>query len=193
MFAIDSGSANAEMAQICLVYLLDPTLSDGILDKVKLRDFPLAHFAALHWYHYYQMSEEGKVKAEKMVLRIFQNETNSFVTWARLYQIDRPWNMNVNFEGSVDDIASPIYYASFLGLEITLRGILVTYGKSPGLSDTVNSQGGYYGNALQAASSGGHSQVVQMLLDQGADVNAQGGPYGNASQVAIVGTNSCKS
>ena len=39
----------------------------------------------------------------------------------------------------------------------------------------VNAQGGGYGNALQAASSGGHETVVQMLLDKGAEVNAQGG------------------
>ena len=43
-----------------------------------------------------------------------------------------------------------------------------------------------YGNALQAASFGGHEKVVQMLLDQGADVNAQGGEYGNALQAASV-------
>ena len=37
----------------------------------------------------------------------------------------------------------------------------------------VNAQGGYYGNALQAASFEGHKKVVQMLMDAGADVNAQ--------------------
>ena len=39
----------------------------------------------------------------------------------------------------------------------------------------VNAQGGPYGNALQAASAGGHEKVVQMLLKRGAKVNAQGG------------------
>ena len=33
----------------------------------------------------------------------------------------------------------------------------------------VNAQGGEYGNALQAASVRGHDQVVQMLLEKGAE------------------------
>ena len=35
----------------------------------------------------------------------------------------------------------------------------------------VNAQGGYYGNALQAASYEGNEKVVQLLLKKGADVN----------------------
>ena len=41
----------------------------------------------------------------------------------------------------------------------------------------VNARGGKYGNALQAASQGGHKKVIQILLDKGAEVNAQGGFY----------------
>ncbi|KAF2856939.1 hypothetical protein T440DRAFT_438129 [Plenodomus tracheiphilus IPT5] len=44
--------------------------------------------------------------------------------------------------------------------------------------------GGYYGNALQAASFEGHEVVVRLLLDKGANVNAQGGHFGNALQAA---------
>ncbi|KAF2174325.1 hypothetical protein K469DRAFT_614903, partial [Zopfia rhizophila CBS 207.26] len=44
-----------------------------------------------------------------------------------------------------------------------------------------------YGNALQAASSGGHEKIVELLLSKGADVNAQGGHYGNALQAASSG------
>ena len=51
----------------------------------------------------------------------------------------------------------------------------------------VNSQGGEYGNALQAATYGGHKAIVQLLLDKQADVNAQGGYYGNALQASAYG------
>ncbi|TGZ78208.1 ankyrin, partial [Ascodesmis nigricans] len=48
----------------------------------------------------------------------------------------------------------------------------------------VNAQGGAYGNALQAAASGGHEAVVRLLIELGADANAQGGAYGSALQAA---------
>jgi hypothetical protein len=36
----------------------------------------------------------------------------------------------------------------------------------------VNAQGGENGNALQAASANGHSQIVELLLSKGANFNA---------------------
>ena len=49
----------------------------------------------------------------------------------------------------------------------------------------MNAKGGDYGNALQAASNDGHKEIVQLLLERGADVNAQGGYYGDALQAAL--------
>ena len=51
----------------------------------------------------------------------------------------------------------------------------------------VNAQGlGRFGNALQAASSGGREAVVRLLLEKGADVNAQGGIWTTALRAASV-------
>ena len=44
----------------------------------------------------------------------------------------------------------------------------------------VNAKGGYFGNALLAASTQGHDRVVELLLRKGACVTAQTGEYGNA-------------
>tara|TARA_R110002003_G_scaffold2558_1_gene24472 strand:+ start:1917 stop:2291 length:375 start_codon:yes stop_codon:yes gene_type:complete len=49
----------------------------------------------------------------------------------------------------------------------------------------VNAQGGYYGNALQAASARGDKEIATLLLDKDADINAQGGHYGIALQAAL--------
>ena len=49
----------------------------------------------------------------------------------------------------------------------------------------VNTQGGCYGSALQAAAVAGHDTIVRLLLKHGADVNAQGGYCGNALQAAV--------
>ncbi|KAJ6461206.1 hypothetical protein DFH09DRAFT_1229214 [Mycena vulgaris] len=39
----------------------------------------------------------------------------------------------------------------------------------------VNAQGGYLGSALKAASSNGHKQVVQLLLNNDADISLSPG------------------
>ena len=41
-------------------------------------------------------------------------------------------------------------------------------------------QGGELGNAQQAAYCKGHDNIVQVLLEHGANVNADSGRYGNA-------------
>ena len=49
----------------------------------------------------------------------------------------------------------------------------------------MNAQGGYYGNALQAASYGGHDAIAKLFINKGVDVKIQGGHYGNALQATF--------
>ncbi|KKP01543.1 hypothetical protein THAR02_06365 [Trichoderma harzianum] len=49
----------------------------------------------------------------------------------------------------------------------------------------VNSQGGIFGSALQAAAFSGQTESVRLLLDRGADINARGGKCGSALNAAI--------
>ena len=51
-------------------------------------------------------------------------------------------------------------------------------------------RGRNYGTPLHAASARGHSEIVHILVDRGADVNAQGGILGNALQIASARGNS---
>ncbi|KAL5610682.1 hypothetical protein FOBRF1_006799 [Fusarium oxysporum] len=74
--------------------------------------------------------------------------------------------------------AGLLYELSLRGFQILVRTLLVEK------QIDVNAQGGYFGNALQAASYGGREEIVRMLLENGANINAQGGEYGNALQAA---------
>ncbi|KAK6703656.1 hypothetical protein SNK04_013586 [Fusarium graminearum] len=78
--------------------------------------------------------------------------------------------------------ASRLYYACLGGLLWAARDL------AAGGAD-VNSQGGQYCNALQAASYKGSLEVTQLLLDKEVNVNAQGGKYGNALRAASRGGN----
>ncbi|KAL4736686.1 hypothetical protein BDV11DRAFT_211045 [Aspergillus similis] len=145
-FAIQKECANIEMAQICLVYLLEPKLSES-------------HFAAMHWY------------TEGLILRLFNNKAEQL-------------NTSVDLNRAVEHIPSPVYYTALLGLEWVLNALIASSESPARVVDILNAQGGRYSSALQAASAEGHEKIVQILLDQGAEVNAQGGVYGNALQAA---------
>jgi Ankyrin repeats (3 copies) len=72
---------------------------------------------------------------------------------------------------------SQLYYAALMGFVEACEYIVK-------MGSDINAQGGYYGNALRAASFRGYESVVRLLLDGGMDVNAQCGHYGSALHAA---------
>ncbi|KFY84562.1 hypothetical protein V500_09207 [Pseudogymnoascus sp. VKM F-4518 (FW-2643)] len=74
-----------------------------------------------------------------------------------------------------------VYYPALWGLHVLLERLVID-------DANVNIQGGYCGQALQAASINQNHQCFKLLLDHGADVHSQGGYFGNALQAsAFVG------
>ena len=53
IFGLSGATAHAEIAQICLIYWLEPGLAVTKLDKYVLENYPLANFAAKLWYDHY--------------------------------------------------------------------------------------------------------------------------------------------
>jgi len=53
LFALDHPMGQTELAQICLTYLLAPGISERKLNATVLREFPLAHYAAMYWPQHY--------------------------------------------------------------------------------------------------------------------------------------------
>ena len=195
IFSLSSVTAHAEIAQICLIYLLEHGLSSLNLDRSLLEHFPLAHFAAMYWYHHYQNTVNPPPGLVDSILKLFQCQ-DSFTTWIKLHDIDRPWVTSIEFSRALEDIPAPVYYASLLGFDQALHELInseevvsITIpAQPPRFTSTmftkVNAQGGEYGYTLQAASARGHNQVVQRLLKKGANVNTEGGEYGYTLQTA---------
>jgi ankyrin repeat protein len=195
IYSMQSTISHVEAAQICLIYLFHVTNSDSRLTEATLNAFPLAQYSAEYWYEHYKNCEEAATQVDPFVMQLFGGQPNAFKNWIRIHNPEDFLSYNA-FEKRSDDIMSPVYCASLLGLNFVLRGLLQLKKEesaqksdlrrlsSSGIAGLVNVQSGRYGNALQAASTRGHEQIVQLLLDRGAEVNAQGAYYGNALQAA---------
>ena len=120
-FSLNPTAANTEIAQICLTYLLEDGLCISKLDWPIVQSFPLARYAARYWHEHCRAMVEHAPEVDSLSMKLFQRET-AFITWVRLY--DANLNRWLQFELSLDRIATPIYYASLLGLDRTLSELI---------------------------------------------------------------------
>jgi hypothetical protein len=173
IYKITKQTANITIAKTCLVYV---TSAPGSTGSVLLKGFPRAQYAAEFWITHAKAAED--THTDDLTLRIvrFLECEQARSNWIQLYEPDRPWE-GLNEYDDMRVANPPLYYASFAGLQRPVR-ILLENGAD------VNMEGGYYGNALQAASAKGGKAIVQLLLEKGADINVQGGRYGSAALAA---------
>ncbi|KAI6367827.1 hypothetical protein MCOR25_004792 [Pyricularia grisea] len=159
------------IVKTCLSYL---TFIQKYYNGIRL-DFPLARLAARLWMtHAYQAqaSDEASKEITPDVVKLFQNY-GTLQLWGQLYQPESP---EYPYPGPPSGLG--LYYACFMGLKEVAIHFL--HNGADG-----NARGGWYKNALQAASYEGHRDIVTLLLENGADVNAPGGWYNSALQAAI--------
>ncbi|RYN70166.1 hypothetical protein AA0117_g10718 [Alternaria alternata] len=146
------------------------------LEEETLQEFALARYSAKFWSNHFRKTGDEMEQISQLTISLLAREEPAYLNWLRLHDPDSPWRIS-NLDESLDSIPMPLYYAALLGFSRVTR-LLLNAGAE------INAQGGRYGNALQAASEGGHEHVVKTLLNAGAKVNAQGGGYGNALQAA---------
>ena len=194
IFSLSGARAHAEIAQICLIYWLEPGLAVTELDKNLLEKYPLALFAATFWYTHYKSAENREFQLENLILKLFQRQKDLFAPWIRLLNFDGKRN-DYEYRHPSGPNKSPVYYASLLGLDRVLQELLSPKQQedvvkctlsqtSTSQGSDVNAKGGLYGHPLEAASSKGHEKIVDLLIRKGADIHAQGGYFGNALQAA---------
>ncbi|KAF7979993.1 hypothetical protein HWV62_40082 [Athelia sp. TMB] len=177
-FGINETLAHSMITQTCLAYLIQLG-SLPYINESTLKSFPLAPYAAKSWMAHMRLGCPDNAQTKHLMHRLFSLEGNILNNWVRLEDADTDWfdPDRSNHAKASTDIAPPLYYASSVGVEGVVQQLLKS-------GEDVDARGGRFGNALRAASYGGHLEVVKLLLEKGADVNLQGGELGNALQAA---------
>jgi ankyrin repeat protein len=145
----------------------------------------LAGYAAMYWIQHTRAAQRDIDKTTQLILRLFQS-SDAYINWIRLCDFDsfqRRFSSErsktvPNMSSSLEDVASPLYYAALMGLVEPARQLLER-------GANVNAQEGGYGNALQAACERGQMAIVKLLLDHGADVNAESRGYIRQGDTAL--------
>ena len=164
--------AHGTISRICLDYLNFQDLASTHQNQLGQGghaepedDHYLLNYAANNWATHYTSQPNELAKDSQNAARILCNTSLPQLSyWFPLY-CDSRYIKSLSW--------TELGIASLLGLTYVVEGFLIE-------GADINAQGGEYGTALRAASSGGYDQVVQMLLNKGADINAQGGDYGTA-------------
>ncbi|ETS84912.1 hypothetical protein PFICI_02937 [Pestalotiopsis fici W106-1] len=155
--------ASSSIAKVCLAYLSE--LQQGKAEYEISEDFPLARYSAQYWAKHAVLGERDNECISKLATELLLDHPQTR-DWCLFYNRTSSWRKPQ--EGT--PLVPALYYASLLGFPRCFK-ILLGEGANP------NAQGGYYGNALQAASKKGHKAVVKILLDQGKVVQGQGGSH----------------
>ncbi|KAJ7233286.1 ankyrin repeat-containing domain protein [Mycena haematopus] len=196
---VSEQAAHYLLSRTCIAYLCS---FDHVLDPhSELQQYPLALYAAENWAFHLKLCDNIGLgtfsiteKAQNVDVLKVPNHTGELVNAAmQLIQLESThcttlvllWNCRSlgfmdKWQWARVETASalpPLYIAASLGIGQIVWKLLES-------GADVNTQGGEYGNALQAASYGKHIEIVCLLLESGADVNAQGGYFGNALQAA---------
>ncbi|CAD0098231.1 unnamed protein product [Aureobasidium mustum] len=139
----------------------------------RLVENPFFDYAAWYWADHVR---ENSLQEDEVVTRlVLQQENMAAVAQAKMSRILRSYQPGYSqkFLGSM----KVGHVIARFGLDITLKRLLES-GMHPDVKDK------WGRTALYHAAIEGHGDVIEMLLQNKANVNAQGGPHGNALRAA---------
>jgi ankyrin repeat protein len=174
-------SAQLEIASTCLAYLSFSAFKSGGCStekdfKSRLKQNVLLDYAARHWGQHAVTAQEGLCEqACKFLQHDELVSCAAQVTSASGYGF---WNPNYKFLKK----STGLHLTAQFGLLHISEKLLLSLGGETAIS--ANVEDGYDRTPLWFAAFHGHSEMVKLLLDKGANIQARGGGYGNALYAA---------
>jgi len=161
-FHIHPKPAHTLLAKACLSVLLQ---LDYSIDEAKMKNFPLAEYAAEHWVEHAQFEDVSSYIQGGMDI-LFEEDKPHFDSWVRVHNIDSDEDLNNYYYWNTTRPEQPdpvpLYYAALCGFRGPVERLLTAY---PG---DLDAEGGVYGAPLNAALAKGHLDIARFLLDRGA-------------------------
>ena len=154
--------SHTTLAQACLGVLL--RLDDRVAQD-NAREFPLAEYAARHWF-YHARFENVSQRIQAAMELLFDVGKPHFAAWLRVHDVDKQWIWFSSF--SRPRCAGPLYYVAHCGFYDLAKRLIAKY------PEHVNARGGWKVTPLGAALYGNHLQVAELLYHHGADVHVRG-------------------
>ena len=163
-YYISMTSAHTLAVKACLGILLH---LDEDITRDGLRKFPLAEYAAKHWVDHAQF-EHVMPNVEEGIKQLFDPNKPHLATWVWIYDPADLWHTNERGERPSHPSGTPLHYAAICGFHTMVNYLVVEH------ASNINARGVYKESTpLHLASDKGHSEVVRVLLEHGADVEAQ--------------------
>ncbi|KAJ6032491.1 purine and uridine phosphorylase [Penicillium herquei] len=169
--------AGQQMGSVCVRYLvMEDSQKDGESIMVSnLHGF--LEYSAIHWpHHIRKMAMDSSPEIVNLIHCLYDTNAESFWLWFPIF-----WtavDLSDLLADLLDDEELPsmdaIHIASFNGHECEVDYLLGLDNTSVNLADSTSTY------PIIWASLNGHSEVIQKLLDKGADINIQGGEIGTA-------------
>ena len=157
--------AHTLVAQACLGILLH---LDKDITRDVLPEFPLAEYAAKHWFEHarfegvYQNAFEG-------MNELFDPTKPHLAVWLWIYDPTVPSrDQNKPAEAPLKPLGTSLHYAAFCGLHDVVKFLVVEHSQDVNFRSFTGEE-----TPLHSTARAGHVEVARLLIELGADVAAQ--------------------
>ena len=157
--------AHTLVAKACLGILLhlDKDITRGTLLK-----FPLAEYAAEHWFEHARIDGVSQ-NAEEGTLQMFDRRNPHLAVWLWICDPTDPFSgQNERASVPLTPHGTPLHYAAFCGLYEVVKVLAAEHPQDVNSRSFIGEE-----TPLHLTSRAGHSDLVRLLFKHGADVAAQ--------------------
>jgi Ankyrin repeats (3 copies)/Ankyrin repeats (many copies) len=156
-------AAHTILVRACLGVLLE---LDDRIDRDSMKSFPLARYAAQFWATHARIENmSSRIKGGMECL--FDADRPHFATWLWIYNEER-WPRSMPTMHPEKSEAVPLYYAARLGFRDLAEHLIAEHPQH------LTIRGGLEVTPLHVAASAGHSDILSLLIEHGADTNGRG-------------------